>query len=47
MLRQADDTINEVTQYTIDMTIEWVLDFASDCHVCTNKEILLNLRQDD
>ena len=45
--RQADDKTNAVTKHTIDMTIEWVLDSASDCHVCTNKKNLLNLQQDD
>ena len=45
--RQPDDTINAGEKQTLDTTIEWVLDSASDCHVCTNKEILLNCRQDD
>ncbi|RMX62496.1 hypothetical protein DD238_008236 [Peronospora effusa] len=44
---QADDTINAVKKDTSDMTIEWVLDSASDCHVRTNKEILINLRFND
>ncbi|RMX68114.1 hypothetical protein DD238_008444 [Peronospora effusa] len=45
--RQADETINAVQNDTSDMIIEWVLDSASDCHVCTNKEILMNLRFND
>ena len=45
--RQAADTINVVTKYTIDMTIKWVLDSSSDCHVFMNKEIPLLLLHDD
>ena len=45
--RQANDTINAVKKYTIDMTIKWVLDSSSDCHVFMNKEIPLLLLHDD
>ncbi|RMX69668.1 hypothetical protein DD238_002477 [Peronospora effusa] len=45
--RQADDTINAVKKDTSDMTIDWVLDSASVGHVCTNKEILMNLQFND
>ncbi|GMF47685.1 unnamed protein product [Phytophthora fragariaefolia] len=35
------------TQSAISNSVEWILDSASDCHVCTNKALLSNLRQDD
>ncbi|GMF18573.1 unnamed protein product [Phytophthora fragariaefolia] len=35
------------TQSAISNSVERILDSASDCHVCTNKALLSNLRQDD
>jgi hypothetical protein len=31
----------------MDNSVDWILDSASDCHVCTNKDVLTDLRQDD
>ena len=45
--RYGCDFNQGVSQYTRDTVVECVLDAASDCHVCTNKAILLHLRQDN
>ncbi|GMF52861.1 unnamed protein product [Phytophthora fragariaefolia] len=48
MLSHQDSNSEIVTtQSAISNSVEWILDSASDCHVCTNKALLSNLRHDD
>ncbi|GMF31985.1 unnamed protein product [Phytophthora fragariaefolia] len=48
MLFRCDDiSAPTATQSSLDGGVEWILDSASDCHVCTNKDMLTDLRQDD
>ncbi|POM59518.1 Retrovirus-related Pol Polyprotein [Phytophthora palmivora] len=48
MISRCDNSSKAgITQSSMENGVEWILDSASDCHVCTNKEILTNLRQDD
>ncbi|GMF40644.1 unnamed protein product [Phytophthora fragariaefolia] len=47
LLHQDSNSEIVATQSAINNSVEWILDSASDCHVCTNKALLSNLRQDD
>ncbi|GMF61851.1 unnamed protein product [Phytophthora fragariaefolia] len=44
MLSRSDSCLEtSVTQSSMDNRVEWILDSASDCHVCTNKDMLSDL----
>ncbi|OWY93702.1 hypothetical protein PHMEG_00036806 [Phytophthora megakarya] len=45
--RQTIDEDTVATQNSMSNNVEWILDSASDCHVCTNKDLLSSLRQDN
>jgi hypothetical protein len=48
MLSRGDSCLEtSTTQSSMDNSVEWILESASDCHVCTNKDMLTDLRQDD
>jgi transposase InsO family protein len=48
MLSRGESCLEtSATQSSMDNSVDWILDSASDCHVCTNKDVLTDLRQDD